>query len=291
MKKILCCLALLLALTGCKDAVTGVTGGNEALITVGNTKITKDDVYTGLKSQMGVTSIISKVTEFIVDKEVPITDEIKQEAQEYIDGLKSTVSDANWKAFLNVMGYENDQQYIDERVIVSIQATKLTTAFVNENYDELKEEYQVRKVQIFQTTDSKVAGEVQEKVQKGEITIEEAVTLYKGKAVTTTFTGKEQIITNATNLDPEIITNIMKVTEDNTVLDLYQFSKDLTKFYVVKVVSVDVSLDEARDTLLGLTKISDQAFAHYLEKYDFTIYDIDLYNGINAQAPNYIVQK
>ena len=83
----------------------------------------------------------------------------------------------------------------------------------------------------------------------------------------------------------------MKVTENDTVLDLYQFSKDLTKFYVVKVVSVDVTLDEARETLLGLTKISDQAFAHYLEKHNFTIYDIDLYNGLKAEAPDYIVQK
>ena len=49
MKKILCCLALLFALTGCKDAVSGVTNGDEALITVGKTEITKNDVYTGLK--------------------------------------------------------------------------------------------------------------------------------------------------------------------------------------------------------------------------------------------------
>ena len=83
----------------------------------------------------------------------------------------------------------------------------------------------------------------------------------------------------------------MKVTEDDTLLDVYQFSADLKNFYVVKVVNVDVKLEEARDSLLGLSKVADEGFAHYLEKYDFTIYDIDLFNGINAQAPTYIVQK
>lgn len=291
MKKILCCLALLFALTGCKDAVSGVTNGEEALITVGKTEITKNDVYTGLKTENGVSSIISKITSYIVEKEVPVTEDIKKEAKEYLAEVKKSVSEANWKAFLETMGYENEQQYIDERVILSIQATELTSTYIDANYDQLKEDYQIRKVQIFETADSKVAGEVQEKVKKGELTIPEAVKAYKDKAVTTTFNGSEQIITNATSLDSSIIENIMEITEDNTLLDVYQFSADLKKFYVVKVVSVDVKLDEAKDTLLGLSNVADQGFAHYLEKYDFTIYDIDLFNGINAQAPTYIVQK
>ena len=169
MKKILCCLALLFALTGCKDAVSGVTNGDEALITVGKTEITKNDVYTGLKTENGVSSIISKITAFVVEKEVPVTDEIKKEANEYLAEVKKSISDENWKAFLQTMGYKNDQQYIDERVILSVQANELTTTYVNENYDQLKEEFQIRKVQIFQTADSKVAAEVQEKVKKGQV--------------------------------------------------------------------------------------------------------------------------
>lgn len=291
MKKILCCLALLLTLTGCKDAVSGVTNGNEALITVGKTEITKNDIYTGLKTENGVSAIIAKITSYIADKEVPVTEEIKKEAEEYLAELKKSVSEDNWKAFLNSMGYENDEQYIEERVVLSMQAKELTSTYIDANYDQLKEDYQIRKVQIFQTADSKVAAEVQEKVKKGELTIPEAVKEYKDKVVTTTFNGNEQIITNAVSLDSDVINNIMKVTEDDTLLDVYQFSKDLSKFYVVKVVSVDVKLDEAKDTLLGLNTISDEGFAYYLDKYNFTIYDIDVFNGIQAQAPTYIVQK
>ena len=72
MKKILCLLsfALLVTLTGCKDARTSISNGDEALITVGKTEITKDEIYTALKSESGVTAIISKLTNFIIDKEV-----------------------------------------------------------------------------------------------------------------------------------------------------------------------------------------------------------------------------
>lgn len=291
MKKILCCFALLLALTGCKDASTSVTDGNEALITIGKTEITKNDVYTGLKSENGVSSIIAKITEYIVEKEIPVTDEMREEAEEYLAELKTTVSDENWKAFLDAMGYESDAQYLEERVLLSVQATELTTTYIEENYDQIKEDYQIRKVQIFETADSQVAAEVQEKVKNGELTIPEAVKAYKDSVVTTTYDGSVQVITNASSLDSSIISNIMEVTEENTVLDLYQFSSDLSKFYVVNVVSADVTLEEAEETLLGITSIADEGFAYYLSKYNFTIYDIDLYNGIYAQAPTYIVQK
>ena len=291
MKKILCCFALLLALTGCKDAVSGVVNGDEALITVGKTEITKNDVYTGLKTENGVSTIVAKITSFIAEKEIPVTDEMRKEAESQLKELKKSITAENWKAFLETMGYESDQQYIDERMILTIQAKELATTYVESNYEQIKEDYQIRKVQIFQTSDSKIAGEVQEKVKNGELTIPEAVKAYKDSVVTTTFTGNDQIITNAVSLDSDVIKNIMDVTEEGKLLDLYQFSADLKNFYVVKVVSTNVELDEAKDTLLGLDKVADEAFAHYLEKYDFTVYDIDLYNGIKAQAPTYIVQK
>lgn len=293
MKKLLalCSLTLLITLTGCKDATTSLTNGDDALITIGKTEITKNDVYEGLKSQKGVTEIISKLTEFIVEKEVPVTDELKKEAQAYTDDLKKSVSKENWENFLTSMGYENEKEYVNDQALLVIRSGKLTSNYIDENYDELKETYQIRKVQIFQTADSKVAAEVQEKVKNGELTIEEAVKEYKNKAVTTTFKGTDQIITNKASLDSSIIENIMKVTENDTLLDQYQYSSDITKFYVVKVVETDVKKEDAASTLEGLSAIADEAFAHYLEKYDFTVYDIDLYNGIQSQAPSYIVQK
>lgn len=290
MKKLLtvCAFALLVTLSGCKDATTSLSDGNDALITVGNTTITKNDVYTGLKSENGVTAIISKLTAYIVDQEVPVTDEMMSEAQSTMQSFKDTVGEENWSTFLSSMGYENEQQYLEERALLSVRASQLTSKYITDNYDEIKENYQIRKLRIFQTTDSSIAAEVQEKVKNGELTIEEAVNQYD--SVTTTYDGSDQILTNASGLGSDIWENIMAVTEDNTLLDLYQYSSDLSNFYVIEVVSVDVPLEEAQSTIEGLSTIADDAFAYYLKKYNFTVYDIDLYNGIQSQKPSYIVQ-
>lgn len=290
MKKLLtvCAFALLVTLSGCKDATTSLSDGNDALITVGNTTITKNDVYTGLKSENGVTAIISKLTAYIVDQEVPVTDEMMSEAESTMQSFKDTVGEENWSTFLSSMGYENEQQYLEERALLSVRASQLTSKYITDNYDDIKENYQIRKLRIFQTTDSSIAAEVQEKVKNGELTIEEAVNQYD--SVTTTYDGSEQILTNASGLGSDIWENIMAVTEDNTLLDLYQYSSDLSNFYVIEVVSVDVPLEEAQSTIEGLSTIADDAFAYYLKKYNFTVYDIDLYNGIQSQKPSYIVQ-
>ena len=290
MKKLLtvCAFALLVTLSGCKDATTSLSDGNDALIIVGNTTITKNDVYTGLKSENGVTAIISKLTAYIVDQEVPVTDEMMSEAESTMQSFKDTVGEENWSTFLSSMGYENEQQYLEERALLSVRASQLTSKYITDNYDEIKENYQIRKLRIFQTTDSSIAAEVQEKVKNGELTIEEAVNQYD--SVTTTYDGSEQILTNASGLGSDIWENIMAVTEDNTLLDLYQYSSDLSNFYVIEVVSVDVPLEEAQSTIEGLSTIADDAFAYYLDKYNFTVYDIDLYNGIQSQKASYIVQ-
>ena len=205
-----------------------------------------------------------------------------------MQSFKDTVGEENWSTFLSNMGYENEQQYLEERALLSVRASQLTSKYITDNYDEIKENYQIRKLRIFQTTDSSIAAEVQEKVKNGELTIEEAVNQYD--SVTTTYDGSEQILTNASGLGSDIWENIMAVTEDNTLLDLYQYSSDLSNFYVIEVVSVDVPLEEAQSTIEGLSTIADDAFAYYLDKYNFTVYDIDLYNGIQSQKASYIVQ-
>ena len=292
MKKFLCLMAfaLVFTLTGCKDAVTSLTDGNEALITIGKTEITKDEIYTSLKSKNGVTVILSKLTNFIIDKEVPITDEIKKEAQEHIDSFISYIGKDTMEIYVESMGYESIEAYRDNAVTTNVRAEKITDKYVDEHFEELSKKYQLRKVQILQTADSKVASEIQLAIKEGTLTFEDALVQYKDKLTTSTFTGKEQIISNTTTLDSSILKNIFEVKEDNTLLSTYQFNDQINKFYIVKVVDLEVSLEDGKDTLLGISTIGDEAFANYLKKYGFVVYDIDLYNGIYANAPTYLIQ-
>lgn len=290
MKKLLtlCCFTLLIALSGCSDAVTSLNDGNEPLISIKGNEITKNDVYKGLKNTNGATAIISKMTAFIVDKEVPVNDEIREKAEKSVADLKKSVGKENFENYIKMSGYENEKQFLEENAMLSARAAAITSKYISDNYDEVNEKYQVRKVQIFQTNDSQIASDVQNQVKAGELTIEEAVKKYKG--VTTTYSGKDQIVTNTSGLSSDIWENIMKVEKDDTLLDTYQFTDDLSTFYVIKVVETKVSAEDATSTLEALTTIQNEAFAYYLDKYNFTVYDIDLYNAIQTIAPEYLVQ-
>ena len=127
-------------------------------------------------------------------------------------------------------------------------------------------------------------------MKEGKLTFEDALVQYKDKLTTSTFTGKEQVISNQVSLDSSIVKNIFAVEEDNTLLGEYQFNAKLDTFYIVKVVSTNVSKEDASSAIYEIQTIDDQAFAYFLEKYGFVVYDIDLYNGIKSQAPVYLVQ-
>lgn len=292
MKKILCLLsfALLITLTGCSDAKTSLTNGDEALITVGKTEITKDEIYSALKSENGVTIILSKLTNFIIDKEVPITDEIKKEAKDYVEQFTKYMGEDTFKTYIKTLGYETVDEYVEGVVISSVRSNKITDKYIDEKYEDLNKEYQFRKVQILQTSDSKIASEIQLAMKEGKLTFEDALVQYKDKLTTSTFTGKEQVISNQVSLDSSIVKNIFAVEEDNTLLGEYQFNAKLDTFYIVKVVSTNVSKEDASSAIYEIKTIDDQAFAYFLEKYGFVVYDIDLYNGIKSQAPVYLVQ-
>ena len=65
------------------------------------------------------------------------------------------------------------------------------------------------------------------------------------------------------------------------------------KYYVVQVTEKDTSKfeEDAINTILETsTSLDDTALTYYLEKHKFTIYDIDVYNGIKSANESYIVQ-
>ena len=65
-------------------------------------------------------------------------------------------------------------------------------------------------------------------------------------------------------------------------------------YYLVNLTNIDPSsfADEANDALVaGVSDLSNTMMEHYLKKYNFTIYDIDILNQIKSTNESYITQK
>lgn len=281
-------IALLLTMSACSDATTSVSNGSEALVTVGDTTITKEEIYKGLLANGSVNSIINKITEYICDKEVPITDEITKEAEETLNAFKQLFdTDEKWMDFLSSMGYTNETDYFNDRIILSARSGAIVDKYVEEAYDTIKETYAPRKVEVFQTASEDDAKAALADIQNGA-TFAEVIEKYNG--VTTTFSGEPEVLTSQSSLPTNVWNNILTITENNTLLPTVQFKVDLTAYYVVRVVETEVSATEAKAALASLEAVKEDAFIYYLDKYDFTLYDIDVYNSFKTQAPDYIVQ-
>ena len=291
MKKLLCvcAAALLFTVSGCSDATTSVTDGSTALITVGNTKITKENVYTGLKTQGAVNSIINMVTQIICDNEIPLTDEIKAEAQSTMDSFKGYVGEENWDAFIKGNGYASEEDYFNQRVVLAARAGHITEKYLEEDWSNVISVYKPRQVQIFTTDDEEVANKALEAIKGGK---EVADVVEEMGGITENYNGSTQTLSSESGLPTNVWGNITKVTENNTVLDEVQYSLDLTTYYVVKVIATNPE-DFKETAIKGLassTTLQNEGFAYYLKKYNFNIYDIDIYNAFKTQAPQYLVQ-
>ena len=118
----LCAALLLFTMVGCSDATTNVSDKNETLITIGNEKITKGDIYEGLLAQGNITPVTEALTKAIAAKAVETTDEIKDSAKASMDALKTNNKD--WDAYLKTNGYTNEDELLDE-LIVQVKESKI----------------------------------------------------------------------------------------------------------------------------------------------------------------------
>lgn len=291
MKKLLATmssLALLLTMSACSDATTSVSNEKEALVTVDKTTITKGEIYESLLANGSVNSIVTMATKYICEKEVPVTDAIKQKADETLDSFRLLFdTDEKWSEFLFSMGYTNEEDYYNDRILLSARSSAIIEKFVETEIASLKAEYKPRKVEVFQTSKEEDAKAALADLQNGA-SFEDVVTKYNG--ITTSFSGKPQVLTKTSALPENVWDNILTITTDNTLLPTVQFKVDLSTFYVVRVVETEVSDTEAKAVISTIADVTNDAFVYFLEKYDFTIYDINVYNSFKTQAPDYIVQ-
>ncbi|MGL5540861.1 MAG: hypothetical protein ACRDBX_04400 [Erysipelotrichaceae bacterium] len=278
--------ALLFGMSGCSDATTKISNGSETLLTIGKEEVTNQDLYNVLLRQGQITSIINLVTEKLIDLEVPVTDEIRAEAQKSFDALKASVGE-NFIKLVNNAGYETEEEYFEERVLFTARAAKLSNIYLETNFDQSIADYKPRKVEIVEFTKEENAKNALAAIQGGKSVAEAGKEFDTSK----TYDGVTMIVNNATGLDSTVFKKISDAKETGLIEEVL-VNSDKTKWYVVSLVDVDPTnfKEDAITNMATITAVGDAAFAYYLKQYNFRIYDIDLYNAFEQQAPKFIVQ-
>ena len=290
MKKYLIILVLaLLALGGCKDATAKVSNANEALITFGNTKITKGEVYEVLNRQDGFSTVLSNVRFTILDKEVETTQEMENSAKEKLEADKETYGE-DFESYIKYNGFLTEEDYLNKYLIPNEKTSALTDAYIDGNWENILVSYYPAQVEMIECDEKAKATDAVTRLNGGESM--ESIANDLSTKSNDLYDGKVHVVSAAdsSTLNSYIMDFIKNSNEPGTSQILENSAGD--KFYLVRVVSKDALAfkQSAVESIKKASTLNNEMMAYYYKKYGFRTYDVSLRDYLRSYYPTYLNQ-
>lgn len=290
--KIVLVLGAALMLGGCGNATANISHGSDVIGTIGSTSITDGDIYGSLKSSSGYSYALTMIREQIFAREIEVTDEMRQQAQDeydqYAEQYEAQDTGMTAEEYVIYLGYESVDDYINKVYLPNYEQQALNAKYMDDDNANFLEEYEPVKAQIIQTSDQDTASQALEALNNGD----DFADVAEEYNDSTTYDGSEQIVTTQSGLPTAVMTKLNDV-EDGTLVN--EVIADTTNgyYYVVRLVSKDYETikDDIVEALQDNTTLTNDAMVYYLKKYNFTVYDVDIFNALRDSNPEYLVQR
>lgn len=288
MKKMITLMASMMTiacLTGCKDASAKLKDANNILFSVGKEKITKGEMYDAMKSTTMANIATIQATKTISDAEVEVTEEMKTTAQETLNNFKTLYGD-NFAASLKSSGL-TEEEYVEKFLLPSLQSKELIKNYINENFPLLIEKYKPTKASILTFTTADEANAALGALKDGSKSVADIINEYNLSSPT----EPELITVETRTYDSALLSSVFAANVEDGWMMLP--SSDSSKFYVLSVTEKDAEKmkDEIIDSFSLIQSINQDSISHFFKKYNFQVYDIDLYNQLSVEHPEYLVQS
>lgn len=290
--KIVLVLGAALMLGGCGNATANISHGSDVIGTIGNTSITDGDIYGSLKSSSGYSYALTMIREQIFAREIEVTDEMRQQAQDeydqYAEQYEAQDTGMTAEEYVIYLGYESVDDYINKVYLPNYEQQALNAKYMDDDNANFLEEYEPVKAQIIQTSDQDTASQALEALNNGD----DFADVAEEYNDSTTYDGSEQIVTTQSGLPTAVMTKLNDA-EDGTLVN--EVIADTTNgyYYVVRLVSKDYETIkyDIVEALQDNTTLTNDAMVYYLKKYNFTVYDVDIFNALRDSNPEYLVQR
>ena len=290
--KIVLVLGAALMLGGCGNATANISHGSDVIGTIGSTSITDGDIYSSLKSTSGYSYALTMIREQIFAREIEVTDEMRQQAQDeydqYAEQYEAQDTGMTAEEYVIYLGYESVDDYINKVYLPNYEQQALNAKYMDDDNASFLEEYEPVKAQIIQTSDQDTASQALEALNNGD----DFADVAEEYNDSTTYDGSEQIVTTQSGLPTAVMTKLNDA-EDGTLVN--EVIADTTNgyYYVVRLVSKDYETikDDIVEALQDNTTLTNDAMVYYLKKYNFTVYDVDIFNALRDSNPEYLVQR
>ncbi|MCF0106976.1 MAG: hypothetical protein HUJ53_09455 [Holdemanella sp.] len=280
-----------LLLAGCGSATTNLQNKNDVIMTIGDTTITLGDEYECDKLSNGSTMVMEIVKKKVYDKNVEITDEIKEEANKQYEELLTYYTDL--ESQLISLGYKDKDDYINRVLMGSAQSTALTKKYFEDNKEEIRTTYKPSVAKILECDDEETAKKALQALKDGTDP-EEVYNTYK--SADATYTNADTVITTNLTLPTRLINTLYEAEKTGVIDEVFKFDGEEEVNYLYSYVAIlvdndyDKILSQVMDSIIASdTEINDKALLYYLKKYDFKIHDQDIFDYMKVNTPKYLV--
>ena len=181
----------------------------------------------------------------------------------------------------------SEEDYLNENLIPSLQAEKLTEAYIEAEWENVIDLYEPVMATVLDFTDQDKAQVALSALKDGSKTSEEV-----SNENECSHDGTSQLYTiDDTDLDSTVMSVITNGTPDDGWSLIPTTSGD--KVYLVRVDDNNPEnfKDKVISTLSSTSNVSADATTYFFKKYGFHIYDITVYNAVKADYPDYLVQN
>lgn len=289
------CSALLFSATGCGNAHTNVSKNDDWYLKLNDDKVTKEDLYKEVIGQDNLTPITSEMDYVLANKVVKTDDKMKKDAQKQLDAIKKQTG-KQFDTILKQSGY-SEKELLDRAFITQIKLQKLCDKYINEKFDDLNKKYQPLKAQVFMLKDKKDKSRV-EKALKDKSDFTKICEKYGVKEA---FSFDEQVYLNTNGVPESVWKEALKIKKDNQTTDLI-YDKTSKNYFAVKVIKSNPK--DFKDELIkkynelaqpkqqtqqsttqtnptdSESDLYKKAYNYYLNKYNYSVHDIDIYKNL-----------
>ena len=283
-------LCSVLLLTGCSGATATISDKSDAIMTIGDTTITKEDEYKSLKISNGSDLTMELVKQAIYKKEDKVTKKMKKNAKSTLKSYEESMS--NFEEQLKSLGYSSKKQYMNKVLIPSLQAEALTKKYFTAAKKDIQSTYKPSKAQIIQCENKANAKKALKAIQNGEDISSVAKQYMVDQA---TYSGEETLVTTqSSDLPTRLINKLYKAKKVGVINEVFDNTSSGTSYAYVAVL-VNNDYDEIKsdviDTLSSEDDITESCLIYYLNKYNFEVHDQDIFDDLKTNNPNYLVSR
>ncbi len=272
---------VLVGLVGCSDAQVEIKDKNEALFTIGDTTIRKNQLFDLLVERDAGYSAVSMATNFIWENEIEITDEMRENADSTLEFYKMIYQDS-FLTTIQASGFKDEEDFYENNLMASEKSVALAKKYVDSNFQTLVNTYKPRKAVVLSFSTEEEANDVKVALESGE-SVSDILSTHSSLT-----DGNETIYTTQSNLDVGISSYISD-SEEPKISDIL-VGASVENFFIVQILETDSEAmrEEVITALSVLSPVISECDLFYFNQYKFNVYDKTLLDILTKNYSQYL---